>query len=404
APLAATTSNRSEAFGGTLERCRMTMRPTWAEISLTNLRHNYSTIRDYVAPDAVVCAVVKCDAYGHGAGPCAKALQAEGAKWFAVTSVEEGVELREAGICGRILLLSGFWRGQEEAVIQHNLTPAIWDYNHIELLENAAEKMGKAPQSVAVHWKVDTGMARLGTSMAETPAMMEALKAAEFVMLEGMFSHLASADVVDGPECPAQMVRYDEATKAVTASGLAPRYFHLANSAAILSREGTWKNMVRPGISLYGYCLPFMSVVTGDADHTMEVSVKPVLEWKTRIISLRDVGARQALGYNAAYITQGPARIAALPVGYGDGLSRQLSSRGRVIVRGDFANIVGNVSMDITLVDVTGIPAEVGDEVILIGQSGKRSITAWDHAGHAQTIPYEVLCNISARVPRIYVD
>jgi alanine racemase len=129
-----------------------------------------------------------------------------------------------------------------------------------------------------------------------------------------------------------------------------------------------------------------------------------VLSWKTRIISIRDVGARQPLGYSAAYITQAPARIAALPVGYGDGLSRHLSSRGRVIVRGDYANMVGNVSMDLTLIDITGIPAEVGDEVILIGESGKRSITAWDHAGHAQTIPYEILCNISARVPRVYVE
>lgn len=382
----------------------MTMRPTWAEISLTTLRRNYSTIRDYVAPDAVVCAVVKCNAYGHGGPACAKALQAEGAKWFGVTSVEEGIELREAGIRGRILLLSGFWRGQEEAVIQHSLTPAVWDYNHVELLENAAEKMDKAPQSVAVHLKVDTGMARLGTSIAELPAMIEALNSAQFVMLEGMFSHLSSADVVDGPECEAQMGRYDMAVKAVTESGLGPLYFHLANSAAIMSREGSWKNMVRPGISLYGYYLPFMSVVTGHSDHTPDLPVKPVLEWKTRIISLRDVGARQSLGYNAAYITQGPARIAALPVGYGDGLSRQLSNRGRVIVRGDFANIVGNVSMDITLIDVTGIPVNVGDEVILIGESGKRSITAWDHAGHAQTIPYEVLCNISARVPRVYLD
>lgn len=382
----------------------MTMRPTWVEVSLSTLRHNYSTIRDYVAPDAVVCAVVKANAYGHGAPACAQALQQEGAKWFAVTSVEEGIELRQAGIRGRILLLSGFWRGQEAAVIEHNLTPAIWDRDHIELLENAAEQMDKAPQSVPVHLKVDTGMARLGTSMADLPAMIQALQSANCARLEGLFSHLASADVVDGPESLAQMARYDEAVKAVTGSGLSPQYLHLANSAAILSREGAWKNMVRPGISLYGYYLPLMSIVTGQAGHAPNLSIKPVLAWKTRIISLRDVGARQALGYNAAYITQAPARIAALPVGYGDGLNRQLSNRGRVLVRGDFANIVGNVSMDITLIDVTGISVEVGDEVILIGESGKRAITAWDHAGHAQTIPYEILCNISARVPRLYVD
>ncbi|HUR37608.1 MAG TPA: alanine racemase [Terriglobales bacterium] len=380
------------------------MRPTWAEISITALQHNYSTIRDYVAPDALVCAVVKANAYGHGAPECARALQKEGAKWFAVTSVEEGIELRQSLIRGRILLLSGFWRGQEDAVIEHNLTPAIWAAEHIQLLEKAAEKMDKAPQSVPVHLKVDTGMARLGTNLADLPAMIQSLEAAEYVMMEGVFSHMASADVVDSPESDSQLARYDEAVAAIESSSLSPIYFHLANSAAIVTREKSWKNLVRPGISLYGYYLPFMSVVSGRPDHTPELPVKPVLSWKTRIISLRDVGARQPLGYNAAYITQAPARIAALPVGYGDGLNRQLSSRGRVIVRGDYANIVGNVSMDITLVDVTGLSVSVGDEVILIGESGKRSISAWDHAGHAQTIPYEVLCNISARVPRIYVE
>ncbi|HUS20281.1 MAG TPA: alanine racemase [Terriglobales bacterium] len=382
----------------------MNMRPTWAEVSLTALQHNYSTVRDYVAPDALVCAVVKANAYGHGAPACAQALQKEGAKWFAVTSVEEGVELRKAGIRGRILLLSGFWRGQQEAVIEYNLTPAIWDWEQIQLLEDAAEKMDKAPQSVPVHLKVDTGMARLGVSVSDLPIMIQALHSANFVMLEGLFSHMASADVIDSPDVEAQILRYEGAVTQVVQSGLSPIYFHLANSAAIVSREKSWNNMVRPGISLYGYYLPFMSVVSGHPDHSRDLPVKPVLSWKTRIISLRDVGARQALGYSAAYITQSPARIAALPVGYGDGLSRHLSSRGRVIVRGDYANIVGNVSMDITLVDVTGISVEVGDEVILIGESGKRSITAWDHAGHAQTIPYEILCNISARVPRIYVE
>jgi alanine racemase len=382
----------------------MTRRPTWAEVSLTALQHNYSTIRDYVSPGAVVCAVVKCNAYGHGAPACAQALQKEGAKWFAVTSVEEGVQLRQAGIRGRILLLSGFWRGQEETVVEHDLAPAIWERSHIELLEAAAEKVDKAPQSVPVHLKLDTGMARLGTNLEELPRMIAALKSANSIMLEGVFSHLASADVIDSPESEAQISRYDRALVTIRESGLAPMYFHLANSAAIVSREKSWKNMVRPGISLYGYYLPFTSVVSDNPDHALELPVKPVLSWKTRIISLRDVAARQALGYNAAYITQAPARIAVLPVGYGDGLSRQLSSRGRVIVRGDYANIVGNVSMDITLIDVTGLAVDVGDEVILIGESGDRAITAWDHAGHAQTIPYEILCNISARVPRVYVE
>jgi alanine racemase len=382
----------------------MAMRPTWAEISATALQHNYATIRDYVAPEAAVCAVVKANAYGHGLLDCALALQAEGAKTFGVTSTEEGIQLRQGGVKGRILMMSGFWRGEEEAVLEHNLTPAIWDWNQVELLENAAEKMDRAPQSVAVHLKIDTGMARLGVGTADLPAMIKVLTSANFVMLEGVFSHLSSADVVDGLESEAQIAQFDKAVAAVNEAGLAPIYLHMANSAAIVTRERSWKNMVRPGISLYGYYLPFMSVVTGRPDHTPELPVKHVLSWKTRVIGVREVDAHQPIGYNSAYITQSPARVAVLPVGYGDGLNRQLSSRGRVIVRNDFASIVGNVSMDLTMIDVTGLSVDVGDEVILIGEAGKRSISAWDHAAHAQTIPYEILCNISSRVPRKMVE
>ncbi len=383
----------------------MNTRPTWAEVSLTALQHNFATIRDFVAPDAGVCAVVKCNAYGHGAVPCAKALQQEGAKWFGVTCAEEGLELRKAGISGRILLLSGFWHGEEDAIVENNLTPIVWDWDHIELLEDAAEKLDRAPQSVAVHLKVDTGMSRLGVDLRELPEMVRALQSANAVHLEGMLSHLASAEVVDAPDVEAQMVRFDDAIAVVSEAGLSPTYFHIANSAAIVSRERSWKNLVRPGISLYGYYLPFMSVVSGSPDASLELPVIPVLSWKTRIIAIRDVSAHQPVGYNGGYVTQAPARLAALPVGYGDGLSRQLSSRGRVLVRGDFASIVGNISMDVTLIDVTGMPGvDVGDEVVLIGAQGKKSISAWEHASHALTIPYEILCNISARVPRIYVE
>ena len=383
----------------------MTVPRSWAEISLTALQHNYATIRDYVAPGAVVCAIVKANAYGHGGARCALAFQQEGAKWFGVTNVEEGIELRRAGITGRILMMSGFARGEESEVIEHNLTPVIWDWNHIELLENAAEKLGRGEQSIPVHLKIDTGMSRLGVGAADLPHMIEVLKSAHAVMLEGVLTHLASAEIVDAPDVEQQIRRYEEALEQVQASGLTPRYFHCANSGGIANKERAWKNMVRPGLSLYGYYLPSMSIVTGIPDHSHDLPVMPVLQWKTRIIATREVGARQPVGYNGAYVTQAPARLAVLPVGYADGFNRHLSSRGRVIVRGDYASVVGNVSMDLTIIDITGIPGvDVGDEVILIGESGKRKITAWDLASHAQTIPYEVLCGISARVPRVHVD
>ncbi|MCI0354104.1 MAG: alanine racemase [Acidobacteria bacterium] len=382
----------------------MDLRPTWVEVSLTALRHNLRTIQDYVAPEATVCAVVKADAYGHGAVECARAFEAEGAKWFGVTSTGEGVALREGGINGRILLMTGFWRGEEEAVIRHKLTPAVWDWNQIELLEGAAQKSGTT-DPLPVHLKVDSGMARLGISPKDLPTFAKALGSTQHIFLEGVFSHLASSEIVDAPDVEAQITRFDRALATLSKAGLSPTWIHMANSAAIVTQPRARKNMVRPGISLYGYYLPFTHVIGSAPDSSRELPVKPVLSWKTRILSLRDVGAHQPLGYNGAYVTQVPSRIAALPVGYADGLSRQLSSKGRVIVRDDYAAIVGNISMDITLIDVTGIPGvEVGDEVILIGSKGKRSITARDHASLAMTIPYEILTGLSKRLPRRYIE
>ena len=380
----------------TIERANL--RPTWAEVSLPTLRQNFRTVRDHVAPAATVCAVVKAHAYGHGAVECARALEREGAKWFGVTSTDEGLALRDGGIAGNILLMTGFWRGDEELVIENELTPAVWQREHIERLERAAERLRK--DAVRVHLKVDTGMARLGACIEELPPLLGMLRVAQHVRIEGIFSHLASAEAVDSPQVDEQMARFDRAVGMAKQNGLAPAYLHIANTSAIATRPKAWRNFVRPGIALYGYQLP--SVQGGKS---FDLPVRPVLSWKTRIFSLRNVGASQAIGYSGAYVTPGPARIAALPVGYADGLSRRLSSRGRVIVGDQYAPIVGNVSMDITLVDVTGIPgAEIGTEVIILGQSEHCSITAADHARLAGTIPYEILCNISKRVPRRYLE
>lgn len=382
------------------------MRPTWAEVSLTALCHNYRTIQQYVSPSATVCAVVKADAYGHGAVRCALALEGEGATWFGVSSVDEGIALRQGGVRGRILLLSGFWRGDEEDVILNDLTPAVWEWWHIELLEDAAARLkGRVSGGLPVHLKLNTGMNRAGMDTDCLPEFLTVIRDAENLVLEGMFSHLASAEVLGAPDVDAQLAKFDQAIQAVREAGMSPVYYHIANSAAITTRDNSWKNLVRPGIALYGYYLPFTSVVSGRPDRSFELPVKPVLSWKTCLVGLREVPARQRIGYNGAYVTQAPALIGMLPVGYGDGLSRQLSSRGRVIVRDDYASIVGNVSMDLTLIDVTGIPGiSVGDEVTILGATENCEITAWEHANLAMTIPYEILCNISKRVPRKYVE
>ncbi|HKD45548.1 MAG TPA: alanine racemase [Candidatus Angelobacter sp.] len=378
--------------------------PCWVEVSLTALRHNFRTLQSFVQPEAVVCAVIKSDAYGHGAAACALALEKEGASWFAVNTAAEAVALRERGIPGRILLLGGLWGGDEDAIVKHDLSPAIWDWNQIELLEKAAEKL-KPQRPIRIHLKVNTGMNRLGVDAKDLPEIYEALRAAPHLRFEGIFSHFASSEVVDLPQGEEQLARFQRAVAQAQSAGLTPLLKHMANSAAIAARPKSWFNMVRPGLALYGYFLPFMSVLTGQPDTSLTLPVKPALTWKARLLQVREVQARQAIGYNSGFVTEVPMRVAVLPVGYGDGLSRQLSSRGRVIVRDEYARIIGNISMNLTTVDVTGIPGvEVGDEVTIIGETASRKITAWEHAGLASTIPYEILCNISGRLPRKYSE
>ena len=347
-----------------------------------------------------VCAVVKADAYGHGAVECSRALQAEGAKWLGVTSLDEAIPLRDSGIDARILLMTGFWRGEENEIVRLRLTPTVWEPWHIAALESAA---AEAKTKQAVHLKVDTGMGRLGVALDELPGMLNALKAAPHVVLEGVSTHLASSEVMDAPSVTEQARRFEVAQKMVRAAGFEPHFVHMANTSALISRRETWHTMVRPGVALYGYYLPFQRAGREVSGGTLRLSVKPVLTWKTRILSMRKFAANQPLGYGGTYVTKAPANVAVLPVGYADGYNRQLSNRGRVIVRDHYAPIVGSISMDLTLVDVTGIPeVAVGDEVILLGSSDGLSVDALEHARLANSSPYEILCNISKRVPRRY--
>ena len=384
----------------------MATRPTWAEVSLTALRQNFRTVQKHVGANVTVCAVVKADAYGHGAVECSRALEAEGAKWLGVTSLDEAIPLREAGVRASILLMTGFWRGEESEIIRLHLTPTVWEPWHIETLESAAAALGVAQHPV--HLKVDTGMGRLGVGVDQLPGVLVVLKAAKHLVLEGLSTHLAASEIMDAPSVAEQELRFDTARRLVREAGMEPKFVHMANTAAVISRRETWntpigKSMVRPGVALYGYYLPFQRAGREVSGGTLRLPVKPILTWKTRILSLRDFGANQPLGYGATYVTKAPAHVAVLPVGYADGYNRQLSNRGRVIVREHYAPIVGRISMDLTLVDVTGIPGiAVGDEVVLLGECEGLSVDALEHAELANSTPYEILCNISKRVPRRY--
>lgn len=360
-------------------------------------------MQKHVGAPVTVCAVVKADAYGHGAVECSKALESEGAKWLGVTSLDEAIPLRDAGVRANLLLMTGFWRGEEAEIVRLRLTPTVWEPWQIESLDKAAVSLG-VPQH-PVHLKVDSGMGRLGVGADQLPALLNVLRSASHLALEGISTHLASSEIMDAPSVGEQERNFEAAVRMVRAAGFEPKFVHVANTSAVISRRETWNSMVRPGVALYGYYLPFQRAGREVSGGTLRLPVKPILTWKTRILSLRNFGGNQALGYGGTYVTKAPAHVAVLPVGYADGFNRQLSNRGRVIVRDHYGPIVGSVSMDLTLVDVTGIPGvAVGDEVILLGACDGLSVDALEHARLANSSPYEILCNISKRVPRRYVS
>lgn len=379
---------------------RPSTRPNWAEVSLSALRRNFHALQRRIGPDVCICAVVKCDAYGHGAEACALALEEEGASWFGVTSTDEGVALRESGIRSRILILVGAFGGEEEDALRYGLTPAVHRIEDVEAISRAAVRIGHSGK-VGVHLKIDTGMTRLGLSLNELDNFATRIRAIPEIELEGVFSHLASAEVLDAADAEQQQRRFTQALGTLEQHGLRPLFRHLANSSATLGRPASWFNFVRPGMAIYGYELPLVQRDGSVVADYHPLGLIPALSWKTRVLSLRNVPAGQPLGYNGAYVTHAPARIAVIAAGYGDGLYRRLAAGGYVLLRGQRAPMLGRICMDLTIVDVSMISGvEIGDEAVLIGRSGNEQITAVDHANWSGTIPYEILCNLSERVVR----
>lgn len=363
-------------------------RPTWAEIHLDHLTHNFHCLRARVGSQVKILAAVKADAYGHDAVTVARHLEKLGGDWFGVALPEEGVVLRQAGVTRPILCLGGFYHNQAELLLEHRLTPVVYEEGALDRLNAAA----RARDLVApYHLKVDTGMGRLGVPLAELESFLNRLSRYPQVRMEGLLTHLASANEPSKDEfTQLQIDRFERAIGLVNAAGHRPIYIHLANSAAIYRHPRTWKNLVRPGGALYGlYSAP---------------ELRPVMSLHTRIILLKTVPTGSPLGYGGTFVTRRPSRIATLPIGYQDGYCRAFSNTARVIVGGRYAPVVGRVSMDLTLIDVTDVPAvAVGDEVVLMGEKDGLSITATELAHKARTISYEITCGISRRVPRVVV-
>ena len=375
------------------------LRPTWVEISLSKLRRNCARVRA-LAGSRKVMAVVKADAYGHGAVPVAQCLAECGVDWFGVATVEEALELRAAGIARPILLLGGLYMSDPAHLIEYRLTPSVSSTARLDTYAQCARRYG---QPIEFHLKVDTGIGRLGLPLDRLASFLRHYRELEGLRLTGFFTHLASAEDLVATQTQDQSSRFRAALAELGGAGIAPEWIHVSNSAALLAGLAFPENLVRVGALLFGYCLPL--VMPPDREARELETFEPILNFKSRVVYLKDVPSGTPLGYAAAFHTRRPSRIATVPVGYADGLSRALSNRGRAIVRDRYAPIVGNISMDLTLLDVTDIPGvDVGDEVMLLGRSDHCSITAVQTAQSLGTVPYEVLCSIGKRVPRLYID
>ena len=372
------------------------IRPTRAEVDVGALVRNVQTLRS-VAPGTGLLAMVKADAYGHGASIVAPVLEGLGIEFLGVALVEEGLALRQAGITGDILVLGGAYEGAWEALIEARLVPAVFREDHLVALAAAARHVGAKPHA---HLKVDTGMARLGAHAEEVPTLLARAKALG-VELDGVMSHFANADLSDGVVTQRQLDQFEQVLAEVHAAGLRPRWRHLANSAAMVAlaaaKNGAVYNLVRPGLALYGVSpAPWL------------VPPKPleaVLSWKTAVVHLKTVPSGTAVSYGGTWTARRPTRIATLPVGYADGYPRRLSNRAQVLVRGRRAPVVGRICMDLCMVDVTDVEGvALGDEVVLLGRQGVQDLGAVELAEWAETISYEILCGVGARVPRVAVQ
>ncbi|APG28840.1 alanine racemase [Syntrophotalea acetylenivorans] len=368
-------------------------RPTYVEIDLAALQHNFRQARHQAGDGCALLAVVKADAYGHGADRIAPALQQAGADLFGVAMVEEGVELRRVGVNRPILVLGGVYPGQEPDILANQLVPVIFDLETAYRLNTLALAEGR---KLSYHLKVDSGMGRLGFRAEELPATLTALAALPGLAMDGLISHLAVADDPTHPLTAEQVRLFREALRLVRAAGFTPRHIHLSNSAALFSQQFPECNLVRPGIVLYGG-LPA-------PDFAGRLDLQSVMSFRTAVAQLKDIPAGTGVSYGHRFIAERPTRLAAIPVGYADGYSRHLSNVGEVLIRGQRAPVAGTVCMDWTLIDVTDIPCvEVGDEVTLLGRDNGQVITAEEWAQRIDTINYEVFCQISKRVPRVYL-
>ncbi|MGA8043650.1 MAG: alanine racemase [Terracidiphilus sp.] len=392
----------------------MPTRPCWVEIHTRTLEDNFRFLAGVAAPHAELLAIVKANAYGHGLELCAPAAERGGARWLGVTSVEEGVAARAVCPDARILVIGGVFPGQGAEVVRHGLTVVAWEPWQLDELEQAARASGAA--QVSVHLEVDTGMSRQGVAPGELIPLLARFGAGSPLHLDGVMTHLFAADEANGMVTAEQLAQMRGVLASVAAAGLKPAWCNVGNSAALLAgqaqtigamaAEHGMKALLRPGLALYGLPPAFDPAFEAEPASLVEARqrLRPVLSWKSRVVTVRAVPPGALVGYNGTFVATEPMRLALVAAGYADGLDRRLGNRFSLLVRGQRAPLVGRVSMDQAVVDVTEIPdVAAGDEVVLMGAQRGEEISAFDHAEAAGTIPWEIFTRIGPRVARMAV-
>jgi alanine racemase len=393
----------------------MSTRPCWVEIRTRSLEDNYRFLATLPLPHTELLAIVKADAYGHSLALCAPAVVRAGARWLGVTSVEEGIAARAVCPHARILVIGGVFPGQGANVIRYELTPVVWEPWQLDELEGAT--FAAAAESLPVHLEIDTGMSRQGVDPERLASILARLTARSPLRLEGVMTHLFAADEANHHVTENQLLQMDDVLARVHAAGFHPEWLNVGNSAALLAGQSSAiaalaqrhsvKALLRPGLALYGlvpHYDPSFGPQEPDALIEARRHLQPVLSWKSRIVGVRSVPAGTVVGYNGTFVATEPMKLALVAAGYADGLDRKLGNRFSLLVRGQRAPLVGRISMDQSVLDVTEIPGvQPGDEVVILGTQGDATLTAFDHAQATETIPWEVFTRIGSRVQRFAV-
>ncbi len=372
------------------KRINIGYRPTWAEVALGNLAHNFKQVKRLLLPGVKVMACVKADAYGHGLIPVARRLVSCGVDYLGVASIDEGIKLREAGIRGPILILGLVLKGDIGPVFKYRLTPTICTMELAAALNSRAAKSGK---KFKVHVKVDTGMGRIGVLCKDALSFIKKVSGLRFIEVEGVFTHLSCADS-DRAFTVKQISLFKDLSLKLASLGLRIPLMHVANSMGVLSYKDSHFNMVRPGLVIYGLY----------PREGLKIKLKPVLSLKARVAYVKNLPSGYGISYGRTYLARKNTTVVTLPIGYGDGYPRSLSNLGPVLIKGKRFKISGRVCMDQVMVDVGNLKVKARDEAVLIGAQGKYKITAEELAGLSGTIPYEITCGLGSRISRIYLS